>query len=90
MRNFFRQPSGPGWALVGDAGYHKDPITAQGMTDSFRDAEWLAEAIDQGFSGKQHMAEAMWDYEQRRNETVMPMYEHTCNLAQLAPPPPEM
>ena len=36
--NFFRKPFGLGWALVGDSGYHKDPITAQGMTDAFRDA----------------------------------------------------
>ena len=36
-------PSGPGWALVGDAGYHLDPITAQGMLDAFRDAELLAD-----------------------------------------------
>ena len=36
---FFRKPYGPGWALVGDAGYHKDPITAFGITDAFRDAE---------------------------------------------------
>lgn len=39
MENFFRKPYGSGWALVGDAGYHKDPYTAQGITDSFRDAE---------------------------------------------------
>ena len=43
--------TGPGWALVGDAGYHKDPITAQGMLDAFRDAELLAEAIDAGLDG---------------------------------------
>ena len=48
---FFRQPAGPGWALVGDAGYHKDPITAQGMLDAFRDAELLARAIDDGLDG---------------------------------------
>jgi len=39
---FMRRPRGPGWALVGDAGYFKDPITAHGMTDAFRDAELLA------------------------------------------------
>ena len=37
--NFFRKPYGPGWGLIGDAGYNKDPITAQGMSDAFRDAE---------------------------------------------------
>ena len=43
LPNFYRRPHGPGWALVGDAGYHKDPITAQGITDAFRDAELLAD-----------------------------------------------
>ena len=40
-----RQAFGPGWALVGDAGYFKDPITAHGLTDALRDAELLARAI---------------------------------------------
>jgi flavin-dependent dehydrogenase len=53
LDNFFRKPYGPGWALVGDAGYHKDPILAQGITDAMRDSEALAEAIDAGFSGRQ-------------------------------------
>ena len=48
LANFFRTPHGPGWALVGDAGYHKDPVTAQGITDAFRDAELLAEAVRRG------------------------------------------
>ena len=42
LPGFFRKPFGPGWALVGDAGYHKDPITAFGITDAFRDAEAVA------------------------------------------------
>jgi flavin-dependent dehydrogenase len=51
LPSFFRKPYGPGWALVGDAGYHKDPITAQGISDAFRDAELLATAIHSGFTG---------------------------------------
>jgi 2-polyprenyl-6-methoxyphenol hydroxylase-like FAD-dependent oxidoreductase len=43
-----RQPWGPGWALVGDAGYFKDPITAHGLTDALRDAELLARAVIEG------------------------------------------
>lgn len=42
---YWRQSWGPGWALVGDAGYFKDPITAHGITDALRDAEMLARAI---------------------------------------------
>jgi 2-polyprenyl-6-methoxyphenol hydroxylase-like FAD-dependent oxidoreductase len=76
--------------LIGDAGYHKDPVTAQGMTDAFRDAELLAEAIDAGFSGRQPLTEALADYQRRRDTAVLPMYEYTCQLASLAPPPRAM
>jgi flavin-dependent dehydrogenase len=85
--NYFRRPYGPGWALVGDAGYHKDPVTAEGITDALRDAELLAEAIDAGFSGRRLLDEALAAYEQQRNEAVMPIYEMTCDIATLQPPP---
>ena len=49
--NYFRKPYGPGWALVGDAGYIKDFITAQGITDAFRDAEHCATALHGALSG---------------------------------------
>jgi flavin-dependent dehydrogenase len=88
--NFFRKPFGPGWALVGDAGYHKDPIGAQGISDAFRDAELLADALDQGFSGNRPVAEALDEYEQKRNDAVMAMYEFNAEMASLEPPPPEM
>ena len=90
LSNFFRKPFGPGWALVGDAGYNKDPTTAQGISDAFRDAELLSEAIDEGFSGRQPLEEALAGYEGQRNEASMPMYEFTCQMAALQPPPPEM
>lgn len=90
LPNLFRKPYGPGWALVGDAGYVKDPATAQGITNSFSHAELLAEAIDEGLSGRRRMNEALADYERRRNGEVTAMFEHTVQLARLAPPPPEM
>ncbi len=90
MPNFFRKPYGKGWALVGDAGYNKDSITAQGITDSFKQAELLAEAIDAGFSGRKVMEEALAEYEQKRNEDAFPIYEFTCQLGALEPPTPEM
>ena len=88
--NFFRQAHGPGWALVGDAGYFKDPLTAQGITDSFKQAEWLAEALDAGLSGRQGLDAALAAFARRRDEEALPMYEHTVRLAELAPPTPEM
>jgi flavin-dependent dehydrogenase len=85
-----RRPYGPGWALVGDAGYQKDPCTASGITDAFRSAEWLAEAIDAGFSGRQPLDQALAAYEQRRDQSEMPYFDLTTQLAALAPPPPEV
>jgi flavin-dependent dehydrogenase len=87
--NFFRKPYGPGWALVGDAGYHKDPYTAHGITDSFRDAELLSEAIDAGFSERQPLLEALAEYEQKRNADALPKYELTCQFAAHEPLSPE-
>jgi 2-polyprenyl-6-methoxyphenol hydroxylase-like FAD-dependent oxidoreductase len=88
--NFFRKPHGPGWALVGDAGYLKDPITAQGINDAFRDAERCAQALDETFTGARSFDDAMSDYQRARDEQVLPMYDFTCQLAALEPPPAEM
>ena len=88
--NFFRKPYGPGWMLIGDAGYIKDPITAQGINDAFRDAERGAISLDEGLAGTRSFDEAMGDYQRSRDATVLPMYEFTCQLATLEPPPPEM
>lgn len=88
--NYFRKPFGPGWALVGDAGYLKDPCTAEGITDAFRSAELLADAIGSGLGGRLPLDSALEEYEQQRNRTAFPMYEFTLQLATLAPPPPEM
>jgi len=88
--NFFRKPYGPGWALVGDAGYNRDFITAQGISDAFRDAELCAGAVDESFSGTRPFEAAMGEYQSQRDRQVLPIYEFTCQLASLAPPPPEM
>jgi 2-polyprenyl-6-methoxyphenol hydroxylase-like FAD-dependent oxidoreductase len=87
---YFRKPYGPGWALVGDAGYNKDYITAQGINDAFRDAELCVDAIDQAFSGARPFDEAMAGYQATRDEQVRPMYELTADFASLEPPPPEL
>lgn len=85
MANYYRTPSGPGWALVGDAGYRKDPITAMGISDAFRDAELLASALDDGFAGRRPLAAALASYEQRRNAASRPFYEFTLETAQMKP-----
>ena len=90
LPNFFRKPFGPGWALVGDAGYNKDPITAQGITDAFLDAERVSTALDETFTGARSFETAMEEYQRMRDKHTLPMYEFTCQLATLAPPPPQM
>jgi flavin-dependent dehydrogenase len=88
--NFFCKPFGPGWALVGDAGYLKDPITAQGILDAFRDAERCATAIDEALSGRRAFDTAMGDYQHDRDAVGLPMYDFTYMLAALEPPPPDL
>lgn len=88
--NYFRKPYGPGWALVGDAGYNRDFITGQGIMDAFHDAELCADAIDKSITGIQPFDEAMGKYHRTRDARVKPMYDFTCQLATLEPPPPEL
>jgi flavin-dependent dehydrogenase len=89
LPNFYRKPYGPGWALVGDAGCHKDPYLALGICDAFRDAEWLVEALDTGLSGRRPLAAALADSEQRRNTASHPDYEENLQEARFQPPPPD-
>ena len=72
---FFRHAHGPGWALVGDAGYFKDPITAHGITDALRDAELLASAIDAGSD------DALADYQEQRDAASLDLFETTDAIA---------
>jgi 2-polyprenyl-6-methoxyphenol hydroxylase-like FAD-dependent oxidoreductase len=87
--NYFRTPAGPGWALVGDAGYHKDPVTGLGITDAFLDAELLAQALAAGFAGRQPLTEALAGYEQQRNARAFPLYAFTIQSLAFRPPTPE-
>jgi 2-polyprenyl-6-methoxyphenol hydroxylase-like FAD-dependent oxidoreductase len=90
LPGYFRKPFGPGWALVGDAGYHKNPITAMGINDAFRDAELLAGALAESLSGQRSYEQAMGDYQHNRDREAGPVYEFTDEFAQLRTPPPEL
>jgi 2-polyprenyl-6-methoxyphenol hydroxylase-like FAD-dependent oxidoreductase len=90
LRGYLRRPYGPGWALVGDASYNRDPITAQGISDAFIDAEQLVAAIDRWLSGRGAFDELLSAHEAARNERVKAMYEFTAELAALETPPPQM
>jgi flavin-dependent dehydrogenase len=90
LPGFFRKPYGPGWALVGDAGYTKDFITALGISDAFRDAGLCAAALDEALSGARPFEAAMAGYQSERDRRSLPFYEFTAQLATLEPPPPEV
>jgi 2-polyprenyl-6-methoxyphenol hydroxylase-like FAD-dependent oxidoreductase len=90
LPNQLRRPWGAGWALAGDAGFHKDPLTAEGISNAFRDAAVLADAIDAGLSGRQPLDSALARYQRLRDDDSMPLYELTCQLATLRPPPPDL
>jgi flavin-dependent dehydrogenase len=83
--NQLRQAFGPGWALVGDAGYYRDAITAYGISDAFRDAEFLAVALDQALAGEEEAALAR--YQQQRDQALREIFELTCRLAAYPPVP---
>jgi flavin-dependent dehydrogenase len=63
VTNYFRKPYGLGWALVGDAGYNKDFITAQGIHDAFRDAQLCATALHEAYTGVRPYDAAMDGYQ---------------------------
>jgi flavin-dependent dehydrogenase len=86
LRNFYRRPFGPGWALAGDAGYHKDPILGWGISDAFRDADLLSDALDAGLSGRAPLDDALAGYEQQRNAATAETYQQTLWFASLPPP----
>ena len=90
VHNYFRTPYGPGWALVGDAGYNRDFVTAMGMQDAFRDAELCAGALHEALSGARPYEVAMKDYQSARDAAVLPMYDFTTEIATLEPPSPEL
>jgi flavin-dependent dehydrogenase len=71
-----RRSSGPGWALVGDAGYFKDPITTHGITDALRDAELLSDAVLEGVGGGSPVV-ALARYEVTRDRLSRALYDVT-------------
>ena len=85
--NQVRQAFGPGWALVGDAGYYRDAITAHGISDAFRDAEFLAVALDQVLSGSAEESTALGRYQQQRDQALREIFDITCRLAAYPPVP---
>jgi flavin-dependent dehydrogenase len=85
--NQLRQAFGPGWALVGDAGYYRDAVTAYGISDAFHHAELLATALDQVLDADGEEAAALAGYQQQRDQALREIFELTCALAAYPPVP---
>ncbi|NKQ58666.1 NAD(P)/FAD-dependent oxidoreductase [Amycolatopsis sp. K13G38] len=81
--NYYRRAYGPGWALVGDAGYHKDPFTGWGITDAFKYGEVLAGKIHSALAGEVSMDEALAENEKIRDTESAGTFKLTCSLATL-------
>jgi 2-polyprenyl-6-methoxyphenol hydroxylase-like FAD-dependent oxidoreductase len=69
-----RRAWGPGWALVGDAGYWKDPLSAHGLTDALRDAELLARAVVAAAADPSEEIAALAEYQAVRDRLSLPLF----------------
>lgn len=76
-----RRPWGPGWALVGDAGSWKDPISAHGLTDALRDAEQLSRAAVRALADERDAEEAYQEYELVRDRLTLPILRDSDEIA---------
>jgi 2-polyprenyl-6-methoxyphenol hydroxylase-like FAD-dependent oxidoreductase len=85
--NVLRRAYGPGWALAGDAGYHRDAVTGHGISDAYRDAHLLAAALDRVLRGGADESSALADYQRRRDSALREVFELTIALAAYPPVP---
>jgi 2-polyprenyl-6-methoxyphenol hydroxylase-like FAD-dependent oxidoreductase len=75
--NGYREPTGPGWALVGDAAHFKDPVDGQGIYDALLEARILAEALGRWLTAASSWEAAMADYARELHAATHPMYVET-------------
>jgi 2-polyprenyl-6-methoxyphenol hydroxylase-like FAD-dependent oxidoreductase len=88
VKGFRRRATGPGWALVGDAGLTMDPITAAGITNAFRDADLLSAAIHDGLASRAACDQVVERFGGERDAVSVPLFEFARESARLEPPPP--
>ena len=87
LPNFYRQSFGRGWALVGDAAYHRDPLTGMGIGDAFLGAELLADAIADGLAGDaSHLEASLQAYQSTFRDKTMAVFDYTLRAAGLKDP----
>ncbi|WP_238011704.1 FAD-dependent monooxygenase [Dactylosporangium sp. AC04546] len=85
--NVRRAAHGPGWALVGDAAYHRDAVTGLGISDAYRDAELLAAALDAALRGTTDERAALAGYRHRHELALRELFDLTLALAAYPPVP---
>jgi 2-polyprenyl-6-methoxyphenol hydroxylase-like FAD-dependent oxidoreductase len=79
--SYFRRSSGPGWALPGDAGHFKDPVTAQGIRDALRYGRLLGEAAAGALDdGPAALDGALRRWERTRERDCLDTYAWTNGL----------
>ena len=81
LAGYMRQPIGAGWLLIGDAGYYRDPLSAHGITDAFRDAELAARAILRAWNDPNSEIDALRRFRAFRDGFAAPMFHATARLA---------
>lgn len=87
QQNFFRQAQGPGWVLVGDAGHHKDSITARGITDALLQAHWLATEVGDSLMEAPRLSAALSRFERIRDDELAEPYRNALAVAKLTVSP---
>jgi flavin-dependent dehydrogenase len=88
LLNFYRECAGPGWALVGDAAYHRDPLTGMGIGDAFLGAQLLANALQSGLEGD--LDTALATYRSEFQESTSALFDYTLASAELKDPTPQV
>jgi len=84
LPNFYRVSMGSGWVLAGDAGHHKDPLVARGISDAFRDADLLATALITGLGATEcELSRQLEAYSAARDAATTSVYEANLALSRL-------
>lgn len=85
LRGYFRRPFGPGWALVGDAGYYAHPAAANGIADALRSADLVHGLVERAWAAGRPAEAALDEYQATRDAENAGPYHHSYRLGQINP-----